>query len=198
MRERATELEYLEWFRHNADFGPADSDVKDMMNRDFMDETGKNLPKGWNYARTARQAWTGNKEGIMAFVFNLPLAARPDGGVELLRSVTFHEAGRGQAVRPPPDHHGDGVFVGGGPPIPNSHETVRVIVTRVSAGRAIHRSTGMAAHTPGGRGYESCMVQRGVVPEGRRRSPRAHPQRRGCLAPCPVHAAGDLQHVRSV
>lgn len=50
MRERATLLEYLEWFRHNADFGPADSDVKDGMNEAFMDETGKNLPEGWNTA----------------------------------------------------------------------------------------------------------------------------------------------------
>ena len=50
MRERATELEYLEWFRLNADFGPADSDVIDGMNQDFMRKTGKNLPEGWNYA----------------------------------------------------------------------------------------------------------------------------------------------------
>ena len=46
---RATELEYLTWFRQNADFGPADSDVKDAMNESFMEETGKNLPEGWNY-----------------------------------------------------------------------------------------------------------------------------------------------------
>lgn len=50
MRERATELEYLTWFRQNADFGPADSDVKENLNRNFMEETGKNLPDGWNYA----------------------------------------------------------------------------------------------------------------------------------------------------
>lgn len=48
-RERATELEYLEWFRQEADFGPADSDVKDIMADDFINETGKDLPKGWNY-----------------------------------------------------------------------------------------------------------------------------------------------------
>jgi hypothetical protein len=46
--ERATELEYLTWFRVSADFGPADSDVIDAMNEDFMNETGKNLPEGWN------------------------------------------------------------------------------------------------------------------------------------------------------
>lgn len=50
MRERASELEYLRWFRYNTDFGPADSDVIDAMNQRFMSETGKNLPEGWNYA----------------------------------------------------------------------------------------------------------------------------------------------------
>lgn len=50
MRERATELEYLKWFRINADFGPADSDVKDLYDQAFMRETGKNLPEGWNLA----------------------------------------------------------------------------------------------------------------------------------------------------
>lgn len=47
--ERATELEYLKWFRRNADFGPASGDVEDQMNEAFMDETGKNLPEGWNF-----------------------------------------------------------------------------------------------------------------------------------------------------
>jgi len=47
--ERATELEYLKWFRLNADFGPADGDVKDMINAGFIEETGKNIPEGWNY-----------------------------------------------------------------------------------------------------------------------------------------------------
>jgi hypothetical protein len=51
MRKRATNLEYLEWFRHHADFGPAESDIIDAMNERFMEETGKNLPKGWNYAQ---------------------------------------------------------------------------------------------------------------------------------------------------
>ena len=49
MRERASELEYLKWFRHNADFGPAECDVIDWMNEKFMKETGKNIPEGWNY-----------------------------------------------------------------------------------------------------------------------------------------------------
>ena len=45
---RASELEYLKWFRIHADFGPAEGDVIDDMNEQFMDETGKNLPEGWN------------------------------------------------------------------------------------------------------------------------------------------------------
>ena len=48
-RPRATELEYLHWFRVEADFGPADSEVKDGLNERFMEDTGKNLPEGWNY-----------------------------------------------------------------------------------------------------------------------------------------------------
>ena len=48
-RARATELEYFKWFCRNTDFGPADSDVKEAMNEAFMDETGLNLPEGWNY-----------------------------------------------------------------------------------------------------------------------------------------------------
>ncbi len=51
MRERATELEYLKWFRLEADFGPADSDVKDWLDKKFMRQTGKNLPEGWNLAQ---------------------------------------------------------------------------------------------------------------------------------------------------
>ena len=48
-KQRATELEYLRWFRQNADFGPADGDVQDAMTDAFMKQTGKNLPEGWNY-----------------------------------------------------------------------------------------------------------------------------------------------------
>jgi len=47
--ERATGLEYLKWFKINADFGPADGDIHDYMAEDFMDETGKLLAEGWNY-----------------------------------------------------------------------------------------------------------------------------------------------------
>ncbi len=46
-KEEATELEYLRWFRINADFGPADGDVKYIMNQNFEEETGKRVPKGW-------------------------------------------------------------------------------------------------------------------------------------------------------
>lgn len=49
-RPRATELEWLRWFAQHADFGPADGDVQHMMREEFMAETGKNLPEGWNYA----------------------------------------------------------------------------------------------------------------------------------------------------
>ena len=47
-KERATELEYLEWFRYNVDFGPAHEDVIEIMNEEFRRKTGKLLPKGWS------------------------------------------------------------------------------------------------------------------------------------------------------
>lgn len=49
-RERATELEWLRFFYHYSDFGPADSDVRDGLMDYFMEFTGKNLPDGWNLA----------------------------------------------------------------------------------------------------------------------------------------------------
>jgi hypothetical protein len=49
-RERATELDYLTWFRLAADFGPAHGDVITTLNERFMKKTGKNLPEGWNFA----------------------------------------------------------------------------------------------------------------------------------------------------
>jgi len=48
-RERASELEYLRWFRENADFGPADGEAKDALNEYFIESTGKDLPEGWNF-----------------------------------------------------------------------------------------------------------------------------------------------------
>lgn len=50
-RERATKEEYLEWFYHNSDFGPADSDYRDHLKELFMKETKKNLPKGYHFAQ---------------------------------------------------------------------------------------------------------------------------------------------------
>lgn len=46
-KERATELEYLRWFYHAADFGPADSDVRDILDEQFISEIGKLLPEGY-------------------------------------------------------------------------------------------------------------------------------------------------------
>lgn len=47
MNEKATELEYLTWFRLNADFGPAEDDVIHELNERFKEEMGKELPEGW-------------------------------------------------------------------------------------------------------------------------------------------------------
>lgn len=45
--ELATELEYLQFFHGAADFGPADSDVRDWINEEFTRQTGKLLPVGY-------------------------------------------------------------------------------------------------------------------------------------------------------
>lgn len=47
MSDQATELEYLRWFWLNADFGPADSDVRDILNGKFYRETGRKVPDGY-------------------------------------------------------------------------------------------------------------------------------------------------------
>ena len=44
---KATELEFLEWFYFNCDFGPSDGDVRYFMKKDFIKETGKELPDGY-------------------------------------------------------------------------------------------------------------------------------------------------------
>jgi hypothetical protein len=44
----ATELEWLQYFYEAADFGPADDDVRDIIKRDFVRRTGKQLPFGYN------------------------------------------------------------------------------------------------------------------------------------------------------
>jgi len=47
--EQATELEYLQWFFANADFGPAHDDVIIGMEEEFREETGKEIPDGYTY-----------------------------------------------------------------------------------------------------------------------------------------------------
>ena len=47
MSERATELEWLQYFYDMADFGPAHSDVVSIIQDQFMKETGKELPEGY-------------------------------------------------------------------------------------------------------------------------------------------------------
>lgn len=41
------ELDYLRWFKQHADFGPADSDVHMILNEQYTNDTGKDVPKGW-------------------------------------------------------------------------------------------------------------------------------------------------------
>jgi len=47
-QKRATELEYLQWFYQNADFGPGDGDVRYFLDQEFQDETGLLLPEGYD------------------------------------------------------------------------------------------------------------------------------------------------------
>lgn len=47
VNEEATELEFLKWFYQNADFGPADSDVRDSLKDIFEHDTGRCLPVGY-------------------------------------------------------------------------------------------------------------------------------------------------------
>ena len=47
MMKRATELEWLKWFYQNCDFGPAHGSVMEQWKHEFMQETGKALPKGY-------------------------------------------------------------------------------------------------------------------------------------------------------
>lgn len=45
--EEQAELEYLRWFRANADFGPADGDVQLYMQEQYTIETGEPVPSEW-------------------------------------------------------------------------------------------------------------------------------------------------------
>jgi len=49
IQERATEFEYLEYFYATADFGPADSEVRDYIQECFIKDTGKLPPEGYYY-----------------------------------------------------------------------------------------------------------------------------------------------------
>lgn len=46
-KKRATELEYLRFFYEEADFGPADEDVRSIIDERFAAKTGKALPEGY-------------------------------------------------------------------------------------------------------------------------------------------------------
>lgn len=41
------ELEYLRFFFKQADFGPADGDVRQIINEEFTQATGKDVPQGY-------------------------------------------------------------------------------------------------------------------------------------------------------
>ena len=45
--EKATELEFLRYFFQNADFGPADGEVRFYLGRDFERVSGKEPPDGY-------------------------------------------------------------------------------------------------------------------------------------------------------
>jgi hypothetical protein len=49
MSERATELEWLQYFYQTADFGPAHEDVVSIIQDRFKEETGKDLPEGYEW-----------------------------------------------------------------------------------------------------------------------------------------------------
>lgn len=43
----ATELEFLDFFYQESNFGPADDDVRNIIKEKFIIKTGKKLPKGY-------------------------------------------------------------------------------------------------------------------------------------------------------
>lgn len=45
---RATELEWLQWFYANADFGPGHGDVMHWLKQRFQEKSGKLLPEGYD------------------------------------------------------------------------------------------------------------------------------------------------------
>ena len=46
-KEEATELEWLRYFYANADFGPADDDVRQIIQGCFEAKTGKSVPASY-------------------------------------------------------------------------------------------------------------------------------------------------------
>ena len=46
-KEEYAELHYLQWFKNNADFGPADTDVHMIMDENYTEETGREVPVKW-------------------------------------------------------------------------------------------------------------------------------------------------------
>jgi len=47
VKEMINELGYLRYFYELADFGPADSDVREGIERSYVRNTGNNLPYGY-------------------------------------------------------------------------------------------------------------------------------------------------------
>lgn len=47
--ERATELEFLEYYYMESDFGPSHSDVVYMIKQNFIKDKGKLLPVGYDF-----------------------------------------------------------------------------------------------------------------------------------------------------
>lgn len=49
LEAKEAELHYLRWFKQNADFGPADSDVHMFMDQAYERDTGKRVPAGLRF-----------------------------------------------------------------------------------------------------------------------------------------------------
>ncbi len=47
MKDELTELEYLQWFYNEADFGPAHEDVVGSINDYIEKQTGKSVPSNY-------------------------------------------------------------------------------------------------------------------------------------------------------
>lgn len=46
-QKAGAELHYLVWMRYEMDFGPAHSDVVDIMHERYEKETGQKVPRDW-------------------------------------------------------------------------------------------------------------------------------------------------------